>query len=228
MRILHIHDAGPLATHTTFLLKSMMLAVDGVQSVEAAGDALAANPYDLAILDLDEVPAETIDDLLQLRCAHPGLQFLVCGSGGSLTAVAAAMENGAHDFILRPMQPDELRIRIMRASTGGALGPPRRGERRDVLGPLFLDLVQGEVMLEGKALQLTPRERSVLQVLMRARGNVVSKDQIASRVFSLDDEADPKAIETYIHRLRRKTAHPALAIETVRGLGYRLRTYEDA
>lgn len=52
--------------------------------------------------------------------------------------------------------------------------------------------------------------------------------QIASRVFSLDDDADPKAIETYIHRLHRKTAHPALAIETVRGLGYRLRTFDGA
>jgi DNA-binding response OmpR family regulator len=58
--------------------------------------------------------------------------------------------------------------------------------------------------------------------LLRNRGRVVAKEDIASRVFSMDEEVAPQAIETYVHRLRRKTKHPGISIKTMRGVGYLL------
>jgi DNA-binding response OmpR family regulator len=89
-------------------------------------------------------------------------------------------------------------------------------------GPLKLQVNTGEVSLDGRSVELTPRERAVLQILLRESGNAVSKDYIASRIFSMDDDATPSAIETYVSRLRRKTAHPDIQIRTVHGLGYLL------
>jgi DNA-binding response OmpR family regulator len=100
-----------------------------------------------------------------------------------------------------------------------------RGDRAaNVLecGPLRLQVNTGEVSLDGRSIEVTPRERAVLQILLRERGNVVSKPYIASRVFSMDDDATPSAIETYVSRLRRKVAHPGIQIRTVHGLGYLL------
>lgn len=224
MRILHIQDFGFLAVQTAALLKSMVVSVDAVGSIECASDALAANDYDLAILDVDAMAASEIEQLPELRARAPEMQVLICGSSETLGLVVAAIERGADDFILRPVRPEELRIRIQHVSAR----VPEQVLTKDQLvaefGPLRLDITQGDVSLDGKPLSLTPRERSVLQVLIRARGNVVSKDHIASRVFSLADDAGPQSIETYVHRLRRKADHPRIAIETLRGLGYRLTT----
>ena len=222
MRILHIHDFGPLAMKTAGLLRTMVVSVDAVGSVECASDALATNRYDLAIWDVDAVAPEEIERLPDLRARAPEMQVLVCGSSETLPLVVSAIEKGADDFILRPVRPEELKVRIQHVSAR----LPEQAATKDQLvaefGPLRLDITQGEASLDGQPLSLTPRERSVLQVLIRARGSVVSKDQIASRVFSLADDAGPQSIETYVHRLRRKADHPAIAIETLRGLGYRL------
>lgn len=222
MRILHIQDFGPLASQTAALLKTMVVSVDTVGSIACAADALEANTYDLTIWDVDAVAPEAIDKLPDLRACSPDTQVLICGSNETIPVVVAAIEKGADDFILRPVRLDELRIRIQQASTRAP--DPTSGRQASVteFGPLRLNLAQGEVSIDGTPLSLTPRERSVLQVLLRARGNVVSKDQIAARVFSLNEDAGPQSIETYIHRLRRKAGHPAFTIETLRGLGYRL------
>ncbi|MCV0368094.1 response regulator transcription factor [Filomicrobium sp.] len=220
MRILHIQDFGPLAFQTAALLKTMVVSVDSVGSIACAADALEANKYDLTIWDVDAVSPEAIDKLPDLRARSPKTQVLICGSNETIQIVVAAIEKGADDFILRPVRPDELRIRIQQAS---ARAPDlSNGRESSEFGPLRIDITQGDVSVDGVSLNLTPRERSVLHVLMRARGNVVSKDQIAARVFSLNEDADPQSIETYVHRLRRKVDHPAFTIETLRGLGYRL------
>lgn len=211
-----------MAVHTGALLKSMVVAVDAVSSVECASDALGANSYDLAILDVDAVAPEAVEQLQDLRVRAPEMQILVCGSSETLPLVVAAIEKGADDFILRPVRPEELRVRIQHVSARVREQVQSKDQLVAEFGPLRLDITQGDVSLDGKPLSLTPRERSVLQVLIRARGSVVSKDQIASRVFTLADDAGPRSIETYVHRLRRKAEHPDICIQTLRGLGYRL------
>src|SRR5262249_56150837 len=117
-----------------------------------------------------------------------------------------AVEGGGDDFLIKPIDPAELRLRVHNLSA-------RRSDRAVLeCGPLKLHVNTGEVSLDGKPVDVTPRERAVLQILLRESGAAVGKDYIASRVFSMDNEATPAAIETYVSRLRRKLAHPPLPI----------------
>ncbi len=203
-------------------------AVDNVSSIEEAVDALRSNSYDVSIFDLDEWSCDSAKAIRRMRSVDPSLKVLVCGNSGTLGRVANLIKNGALDFILRPVRPDEFRMRVLRACNGQTPNSDSNKHTDRDFGPLRINPSCGEILLGGKSIDLTPRERGVLRVLLRANGNVVSKDAIASRIFSVSDSTDPKAIETYIHRLRRKTKHPSFNIETVRGFGYRLRLTENA
>jgi two-component system response regulator TctD len=156
--------------------------------------------------------------LRRARSAEGGLRLLVLAGRDRLDAIAAALAQGADDFQVKPIDPGELRLRL------SSLSARRTVKGANVLeyGPLRLHIDTRDVSLDGRSVDLTPRERAVLQILMREGGSVVSKDYIASRVFSMDDNAAPSAIETYVSRLRRKVAHPDLQIRTVHGLGYLL------
>ena len=220
MRVLQIGDANMASTRLAVAVRQLDCAVDVIGVIEAAQEALRIAKYDLMICDFDTpLPVESLLSLVKTtRSLRPDVAILACGSRTVLDSVVSALGVGAHDFVLRPIDGDELRIRI---STMLA----RRLVREAVVlecGPLSLDMVSRQVLLDGNAVDLTPRERSVLQVLLRHRGHVVAKEDIASRVFSMDDDVAPQAIETYVHRLRRKTLHPRVSIKTLRGVGYLL------
>jgi two-component system response regulator TctD len=220
MRILQLGDASIASTRLTVAVKQLDCAVDVIGGAEAAQEALRLAKYDLLIADFDrDLGADVLLDLIKTtRATRPSVAIIACGSRAALDWVVAGLGVGADDFVLRPIDGDELRIRISTLL-------PRRPEREAVIlecGPLRLDMVSRQVLLDGNTVDLTPRERSVLQVLLRNRGRVVAKEDIASRVFSMDEEVAPQAIETYVHRLRRKTKHPGISIKTMRGVGYLL------
>jgi DNA-binding response OmpR family regulator len=198
------------------MLRQMDFAVDRVASVEEAGEALEVNGYDLLVADLDAIDPGIERLLRAARVENAHLRLLVMAVRQRMDRVAAALEHGADNFMVKPIDPAELRLRVHMLSA-------RRSERAVLqCGPLKLNLTTGEVSLDGMPVEVTPRERAVLQVLLRESGNAVGKDYIASRIFSMDNEATPTAIETYISRLRRKLAHPQVQIRTVHGLGYLL------
>lgn len=218
MRILQIGDANIASTRLTVAVKQLDCAVDVISMTEAAQEALRIAKYDLLICDFDTpLPAASLLSLVKsTHSSRPDVAILACGSRAVLESVVSALGAGAHDFVLRPLDGDELRIRI---STMLARRPAREAVVLEC-GPLSLDMVSRQVLLDGNTVDLTPRERSVLQVLLRHRGHVVAKEDIASRVFSMDEDVAPQAIETYVHRLRRKTEHPRISIKTLRGVGY--------
>ena len=207
-----------MTAHVELVIQQMDFAVDKVASVEEAYAALAVNGYDLMVADLDSLDEDAGGLLRRGRSADAGLRLLVLAGRDRLDAIAAALAHGADDFQIKPIDPGELRLRL------SGLSARRGGKGANVLeyGPLRLHLDTRDISLDGKSIELTPRERSVLQILMREGGSVVSKDYIASRIFSMDDNAAPSAIETYVSRLRRKVAHPGLQIRTMHGLGYLL------
>jgi DNA-binding response OmpR family regulator len=218
MRVLLLQGAVRVAAHVELVIQQMDFAVDKVALVEEAQAALAVNGYDLLVADLDSLDEDLSDVLRRARSAEGGLRLLVLAGRDRLDAIAAALAQGADDFQIKPIDPGELRLRL------SSLSARRTVKGANVLeyGPLRLHIDTRDVSLDGRSVDLTPRERAVLQILMREGGSVVSKDYIASRVFSMDDNAAPSAIETYVSRLRRKVAHPDLQIRTVHGLGYLL------
>jgi DNA-binding response OmpR family regulator len=205
------------AVHLEIVIQQMDFAVDRVPSPDEAGAALAVNGYDLIVADLDSLDTDAGELLRAARRSQPDLRILVLAGRDRLGIVAAALDHGADDFLIKPIDPDELRLRV-------SLSRRRSDQAVTVLecGPLKLEVNTGKVSLDGKPVEVTPRERAVLHILLRENGNVVGKDYIASRIFTMDDEAAPSAIETYVSRLRRKLVHPRIQIRTVHGLGYLL------
>lgn len=223
MRILLLQEDGRGAGHAELMLRQMNLAVDRATSIDEADEALGVNAYDLLVVDLDAI-GEGVEKLLRAaRASSAPLRLLVMATRDRMDSVATALEQGADDFQIKPVDAAELRLRVHNLSA-------RRGHKAAVLecGPLKLRVNTGEVSLDGTLVEVTPRERAVLQILLRENGNAVGKDYIASRIFSMDNEATPAAIETYISRLRRKLAHPQVQIRTVHGLGYLLVTTDAA
>mgnify|MGYP002142755872 FL=1 len=122
---------------------------------------------------------------------------------------------GADDYLPKPFELEELDARLralLRRSEGRTL-------ERQRLGELEYD-DDGFFLLRDEPLSLTPRELSLLKVLMYRRTRPVSRQQLFDQVFSLNDDVSPESIDLYIHRLRKKLSGSGVRIITLRGLGY--------
>jgi two-component system response regulator TctD len=123
------------------------------------------------------------------------------------------------ESIAKPFEIAELEARIrvlLRRSSGHA-------SAELACGALQYNATTREFALAGADLPLTPRERAVLELLIRKVGSTVSKRALAQSLFSFDDNCSTDAIEIYVHRLRKKLEHSNAKILTLRGLGYLLR-----
>ncbi len=224
MRILHINETSQRSSEISGLLRSMVLSIDHAVSLAEAEELIETNNYDVTIIELDAVATGDLKELTRFSSNRMAPQVIACASQDSVDKIATAMDCGASDFVMLPIRPSEFKLRINRAAIQENQTSGFEKSQTAVFGPLQMNIASGEVWYEDEQLELTPRERTVLQVLIRSRGAAVEKATIASRVFSLDEDANPKAIELYVHRLRKKLAKKDISIETVRGLGYRLST----
>lgn len=154
-----------------------------------------------------------------LREARRYVPILLLTARGRTEDVVEGFEAGADDYLAKPFEVSELEARIraqLRRSSGQAGTLLRCGD-------LGFDTVTRGFTLKGAALPLTPRESAVLEQLIRRSGRAFSKVALAETVFGFDDDADPSAIEIYVHRLRKKLDGSSVSIATLRGLGYLLR-----
>ena len=221
MRILLAEDNPELSSWLARLLRRDNYVIDCVLDGEAADEALAMQEYALVILDLSLPRMGGLEVLKHLRQRGRATPVLILTASDSVASRVAGLDAGADDYLAKPFDINELEARI-RALL-------RRGQPAKSLliefGPLSFDSNARAFTLNGTALALTPREHAVLEVLMTRAGRVVSKEKLFDEVFSLADDANPDAIEIYIHRLRKKLASDQtgqVAITTLRGLGYLL------
>ncbi len=127
----------------------------------------------------------------------------------------------------RRLPRQAVRLRGAVGATAGA-GPPRRG-RRDaepspklVVGPIELDETARRVTVDGTTVDLSPREFSLLECLLRHPGQTLSRDQLLDQAWPFGVAVTPNAVDAYVHYLRDKLGRAGRLIETVRGVGYRL------
>ena len=217
MRILVVEDDEVVADALRHGLGEAGFAVDRVRSAELAQAALAAEPFDLAVVDLGLPGADGLTLLRRLRKDGVALPVLVLTARDGLADRVDALDTGADDYLVKPFELAEVAarcralIRRTRSKTSAALQ----------VGGLALDLAARQATVGGQPCDLTRREWSIIECLALDAGRVVSKERLLRAIASWDDELTPNAVEVYVSRLRGKLGEAA-QIRTVRGLGYRL------
>lgn len=218
MRILLVEDHPQLAESVAQALRAAGWTVDLLQDGIAADLALTSEDYALAILDVGLPRLDGFQVLARLRDRGNTLPVLMLTARGEVSDRVHGLNLGADDYLAKPFELSELEARVkalLRRSVAG-------GERQQRCGALVYDLDVRRFSLDGQPLALTSREQGVLEALIARPGRVMSKDQLAARLFGLDEEASADAIEIYIHRLRKKLDGSPVRIVTFRGLGYML------
>lgn len=219
MRLLLVEDNRDLARWLAEILRGSHHVVDVAHDGAEADHLLRLAEYALVILDLALPLMDGLEVLRRLRARRSTVPVIVLTADGSLKTRVSGLDEGADDYLVKPFEMAELEARIraqLRRSSGQA-GTVMR------CGGLAFDTLTRAFSLEGRELALTPREAGVLEQLLRRQGRTSSKAALAETLFGFDDDADPSAIEIYVHRLRKKLDGSAVTIATLRGLGYRLR-----
>ncbi|WP_174874812.1 response regulator [Vogesella oryzae] len=224
MRIILIEDQPELAHWLSRALTASGYVVDTIGDGIDADNALQTVAYDLAILDMNLPRMDGASILQRLRARHQTLPVLVLTARGEVSDKVKGLEMGADDYLVKPFELDELEARMR------ALLRRHQGHEHTWLqcGELRYNKQEQFFELGGKLLQLTRREHAVLDVLIRRKGQPLNRERLFNQVFTLDDDANPEAIEVYIHRLRKKLDGSNVSITTLRGLGYLLEQRDGA
>ena len=224
MRILVVEDNAELAQWLARTLRQEQYTVDCIDNGLDADFALKSERYNLVILDLALPKLEGREVLRRLRARQDPTPVLVLTANNTIQSRVSELDQGADDYMAKPFEIEELeaRIRMLLRRSSGLANPVI------ACGDLSFDTNTREFQISKIPLALTPRERAVLEVLVRKTGTTVSKHTLAQSLFSLNNDASTDAIEIYVHRLRKKLEHSSAKIVTLRGLGYLLRQTEHA
>lgn len=214
MRILLVEDDAMIGKAVLDVLRSEHYAVDWVRDGSAADAALAAERYDLVLLDLGLPKADGLTVLRSLRSRRDTVPVLVATARDAIGDRVAGLDAGADDYIVKPYDTDELLARVRALLRRSAA----RGEPLISHKGLELNPATREASLHGQALSLTPREWALLEPMLQRPGVVFSKAQLEQKLYSWRDDISSNAVEVYVHGLRKKLG--ADFIRTVRGLGY--------
>ncbi|VTU19774.1 response regulator transcription factor [Variovorax sp. PBL-E5] len=224
MKLLLIEDNPQLALWLSSLLRAQDFVVDHVEDGDAADALLRQARYEVVLLDLNIPGLSGKGVLRRLRERRDDVPVIILTAAASLDQKVLCLEIGADDYLVKPVEIRELVARVK-----ALLRRQVPGKANDIVcGDLHYDLRTRQFALAGQALALPPRERTLLETLMRKAGSTVSKQALIDSIFGLDDEPSADAIDLYMHRLRKKLEGAQATIITLRGVGYLLRTREEA
>jgi two-component system response regulator RegX3 len=211
-----------------FLAEVLRLEGYAVVIARTAAEALArANgspPPDLVLVDVVLPDLSGTEVVRRVRAASK-VPIILVTSKRQVTDRVIGLDAGADDFVPKPFEPAELlaRVRAQLRRNQNATSDARA--RVFHIGPISLDAGTHRVLINGRVVELSPREFSILRLLAEAVGNVVARRELFSRVWGADFFGDEGALDVYIRRLRAKLesdpSHPQY-IQTVRGTGFRL------
>jgi len=221
MRLLLVEDSVRLRELLTERVHDAGWRLDAVATAAEAEAATRSIAYDLALLDLGLPDRDGIALIRELRKRGFAAPILVITARGAVDDRVAALDSGADDYLVKPFNHTELLARcraLLRRRSSAVV------ELFEVAGISF-DPALGIVRIAGEALSIAPRERSVLELLLRNAGRVVAKEQIEVALSEFGGEISTNAVELAVSRLRRRLApsQSGVAIETIRGVGYLLR-----
>lgn len=226
MNLLLAEDDAILADALTAQLQQAGFSVEHAPNGAVAEYLMLKREFDAAVLDIGLPMIDGLTVLKHVRQSKPALPVLVLTALDGLDDRVAGLNAGADDYLTKPFDFPELEARL-RALLRRTRPMPSPTPPAD-MGRLAFDRDARRASIDGVAVDLSPREWDLLDLLLSQRNKVVQKEQITAAWASDrsgssgDGPAAPGMIEVYIHRLRRKLEGSGLVIRTVRGLGYLL------
>lgn len=214
MRILLVEDDALLGDGVRVGLKQAGFAVDWTQDGQAAKLALETEEYALMVLDLGLPKLSGTDLLIWLRGRALKVPVLILTARDTVAARVAGLNAGADDYLIKPFDLDELIARInalLRRSAGQITLTLQHGD-------ITLTPSTHEVKKNGKAIDLSAREFSLLHELLLHIGRVQSREQLEQHLYGWGEEVESNSVEVHVHHLRKKLG--TTLIRTLRGVGY--------
>ena len=214
MRVLVVEDDPLLGDGLQAGLSQAGFAVDWVRDGVAADTALGCGSPDAVVLDLGLPRLEGLELLRRLRARGNKTPVVIVTARDAVEDRIKGLDSGADDYVVKPFDLHELaaRLRALIRRAAGEAAPIIR------VGEVELDPAARRLRFRGEPVELPAREFAVLEALMLAAGRVLTREQLAERLYAWGEEVESNAIDVHVHHLRRKLA-PRL-IRTVRGVGY--------
>ena len=222
MRILIVEDEKKFLDILQRSLRGEGYTVDGVGTAADAVEYLKSYHYDLVVMDL-QLPDGTGNSLLRrLRESGHTMPVLVLTARSELESKVENFQAGADDYVVKPVAMAELAIRVQALLRRGPALQENVLKARD----LEINRLTRQVKRDGKRIELSPKEYSLLEYLFLHPGRVLSRSMIVEKIWDQSFEGLTNIVDVYIGHLRRKVdeGHSHKLIRTVRGLGYMLDT----
>ncbi len=222
MRLLLVEDDFMLASATKLGLANAGYAVDWVGSAERAQEAFERGTFDAALIDLGLPGMDGLALTRWLRANGHNLPVLILTARDALQDRVAGLDTGADDYVLKPVELPELlaRLRALLRRSQAATSSVHS------FGALRFDTAQRQAHANGQAIELGPREWSVLSYLLMQAPKPAAKDKLLLALTGWDKEITANAVEVYMSRLRSKLEPHGIALRAIRGFGYRLELIE--
>ncbi len=219
-QVLIAEDNAGIAAFVAKGLRSAGYAPVVVGTAREAWEHAQTGEFDLLILDIGLPDADGFSVLRRLREARNSMPVIVLTARSSVTDTVAALEGGADDYMPKPFRFEELlarvRLRLRAEGAGGAEATVL------MVGDVSLDLRTRRARVAGKEVDLSAREFALAEMFLRNPDQVLSREQLLSRVWGMDFDPGSNVVDVYVRYLRKKLG--ADVVETVRGMGYRLPT----
>ena len=206
---------------TSFLEKG--LRSNGFSTLVAETGPLAASmardtDFDLLILDLGLPDLDGHEVLRRIRARGERMPVIILTARSGVESTVLGLEAGADDYVTKPFRFEELlaRIRVRLRDSGSPEATILTA------GPVSLDLRTRRATVDGRSVELTAREFTLTETFMRHPGQVLSREQLLSHVWGYDFDPGSNVVDVYVRYLRKKLGDTT--VETVRGMGYRLRS----
>jgi len=195
------------------------VAMRGEDALECVGTA--TDLFDVVILDVGLPDVSGLEVARRLRAAGSRVPILMLTARDALGDRVDGLDAGADDYLVKPFAFEELSARL-RALSRRASDTTRGTTNRLVSGPIVLDERRRCVTVAGRPVDLTAREFSLLECLLRHPGHALSRDQLLDMAWPFGVAVTPNTVDAFMTFLRRKLGPEGAArIETVRGIGYR-------
>jgi DNA-binding response OmpR family regulator len=216
MKVLVAEDEQRIASLLAEGLSERGFDVQKVHRGDDALDLASREFFDALVLDVNMPGADGFTVVQQLRKRGVSSLILMLTARGDVPDRINGLEVGADDYMTKPFSVDEVAARLK------AMGRRHQGVAAHIceLGSVSINLLAREAQVAGQRIDLTAREFSLLECLMRSPGKAISRPQLTQTVWHYNFDPGTNIVDVYVKRLREKLGEAGNLIQTVRGVGY--------